>query len=148
MSLDLTEDKSTLVQVMAWCRQATSHYLSQCWPRSVSYGVIRPQWVNSLALDDAIQHHRTWSILVQVMAWCYQATTHYLNQWGLIINEVLWHWSKGYFTGIAQGINNNTRFENDTIWITFAPPNELMITKQCKATFSSLTTLGGLFLRL
>ena len=46
MSLDLTEDNSTLVQVMAWCRQATSHYLSQCWPRSVSpYGVIRPQWV-------------------------------------------------------------------------------------------------------
>ena len=49
MSLDLTEDKSTLVQVMAWCHQATSHYLSQCWPRSVlPYGVIRPQWVNSL----------------------------------------------------------------------------------------------------
>ena len=23
------QDKSTLVQVMAWCRQATSHYLSQ-----------------------------------------------------------------------------------------------------------------------
>ena len=32
---------------MAWCRQATSHYLSQCWPRSLSpYSVIRPQWVN------------------------------------------------------------------------------------------------------
>ena len=31
---------------MAWCRQATSHYLSQRWPRSMSpYGVIRPQWV-------------------------------------------------------------------------------------------------------
>ena len=29
---DLTDDKSTLAQVMAWCRQATSHYLSQCWP--------------------------------------------------------------------------------------------------------------------
>ena len=25
----------TLVQVMAWCRQATSHYLSQCWQRSL-----------------------------------------------------------------------------------------------------------------
>ena len=25
-------DKSTWVQVMAWCHQATSHYLSQCWP--------------------------------------------------------------------------------------------------------------------
>ena len=36
LSLDLTDDKSSLVQVMAWCHQATSHYLSQCWPRSLS----------------------------------------------------------------------------------------------------------------
>ena len=49
MSLDLTDDESTLVQVMAWCRQATSHYLSQCWHRSLSpYGVTRPHWVNTL----------------------------------------------------------------------------------------------------
>ena len=47
MPLDLTDDKSTLIQVMVWCRQATSHYLSQCWPRSVSpNGITRPQWVN------------------------------------------------------------------------------------------------------
>ena len=47
MSLDFTDDQSTLVQVMVWCRQATSHYLSQCWPRSLSpYVVTRPQWVN------------------------------------------------------------------------------------------------------
>ena len=32
---DLTNETSTLVQVMAWCRQATSYYLSQCWPRSL-----------------------------------------------------------------------------------------------------------------
>ena len=44
-----SDDKSTLVQVMAWCRQAASHYLSQCCPRSLSpYGVTRPQWVNEL----------------------------------------------------------------------------------------------------
>ena len=43
MSLDLTDNKSTLVQVMAWCRQATSYCLSQCWPRPLSpYGVTRP----------------------------------------------------------------------------------------------------------
>ena len=36
MSMDLTDDKSTLVQVMAWCRQATSHYMNQCWPRSMT----------------------------------------------------------------------------------------------------------------
>ena len=47
MPRDLTDDKSTLVQVMAWCRQATSHYLSQCWPSSMlPYGITRPQWVN------------------------------------------------------------------------------------------------------
>ena len=46
MPKDLTDDKSTLVQVMAWCRQATSHYLSQCWPRSMlPNGVTKPQWV-------------------------------------------------------------------------------------------------------
>ena len=50
MSLDFTDDQSTLVPVMAWCRQAPSHYLSQCWPRSWSpYGITRPQWVNALA---------------------------------------------------------------------------------------------------
>ena len=56
ISLDHTDDKSTWVQVMAWCHQATSHYLSQCWPRSMlPYGVTRPQWVkacpNTLTCD-------------------------------------------------------------------------------------------------
>ena len=44
---ELTDDKSTLVQVMAWCRQATSYYLSQCWLSPLSpHGVARPQWFN------------------------------------------------------------------------------------------------------
>ena len=45
MPLDLTDDKSTLIKVMAWCHQTTSHYLSQCWSRSMStFGVTKPQW--------------------------------------------------------------------------------------------------------
>ena len=57
MLLGLTDDKSTLVQVMAWCRQAASHYLSQCWHRSLSpYGVTRRQWVNFFRLQQG------WSI--------------------------------------------------------------------------------------
>ena len=35
MPQNLTYEKSTLVQVMAWCRQAASYYLGQCWPRSM-----------------------------------------------------------------------------------------------------------------
>ena len=30
LSLDVIDDESTVVQVMAWCRQATSYYLNQC----------------------------------------------------------------------------------------------------------------------
>ena len=39
-------DKSKFVQIMSWCRQATSHCLSQCWPISiVPKDVTAPQWV-------------------------------------------------------------------------------------------------------
>ena len=42
--------ESTLAQVMAWCHQATSHYLSQCWLRFViPNGIWRHQaitWTN------------------------------------------------------------------------------------------------------
>ena len=33
---DHSDEKSTLVQVLTWCRQATSHHLSQCWFRPMS----------------------------------------------------------------------------------------------------------------
>ena len=49
MPLDLTDNKSTLVQVMAWCRQATSHYLSQYWPRFMInplYSLMGQRWAN------------------------------------------------------------------------------------------------------
>ena len=64
MSEDPT-DQSTLVQVMAWCRQATSHYLSQCWPRSMSpNGITRPQWVK---MTDEV----SWNLVaLRVIAHC------------------------------------------------------------------------------
>ena len=30
--MDVNNSTSTMVQVMAWGRQATSHYMGQCWP--------------------------------------------------------------------------------------------------------------------
>ena len=42
----LFDNKLTLAQVMAWCRQATSHYLSQSWPISIlPYVSTKSQWV-------------------------------------------------------------------------------------------------------
>ena len=117
MPLDLINDKSTLVQVMAWCYHATSHYLSQCWPRSLSpYGVTRPQWVNIVYLktfyterilirklinllwpSDTIWRHRSGSTVAYVMAWCLTTPSHYLNQCWLIISKVQWHSCEGMF---------------------------------------------------
>ena len=46
MPQNIINEKSTLVQVMAWGHQATSHYLSQWWPSSTSpSGITRSQWV-------------------------------------------------------------------------------------------------------
>ena len=49
---------------------------------------------NSLGPSDAIWRWRPWSTLVQVMACCLTAPSHYLNQCWLIISKVLWHSSK------------------------------------------------------
>ena len=50
MSKYLTDDLSTFVPAMDWCRQAASHYLNQCWSRSLSpYGITMPQWVKCLS---------------------------------------------------------------------------------------------------
>ena len=47
---------------MAWCRQASSHYLSQCWLSLLSpYGVDRPQWVNNKQWN-CWSLKRSWSI--------------------------------------------------------------------------------------
>ena len=55
--VDFTDAKSTLVQVVAWYCQATSHCLSQCWPITLSlYDVTRPQWVHIMDIMILQQH--------------------------------------------------------------------------------------------
>ena len=68
----------------------------------------RPIWwpFNSLAPREAIWQHRTWSTLVQVMACCLTAPSHYLNQCWFIISEVQCHSPLGSFTGDTSAINH------------------------------------------
>ena len=78
---------------MAWCRQATSHYMSQCWSRSMApYGVTRPQWVK-LALTHWV---RVMHICVSKLSYlwfrqwlvAWKAPNHYFKQcWNIV------HWS-------------------------------------------------------
>ena len=48
------------------------------------------QWVNSLWLRDIIWWHGSWSTLVQVMACCLMAPSHYLNQCGSRWRNLWW----------------------------------------------------------
>ena len=102
MSWDLT-NKSTLVQVMAWCRQATSHYLSQCWPSSMlPYGVTRPQCVNTLRLRWNGRHFAD-NIFKFIVVFCFryhwillqmiQLTVNIGSDNGLVLNRrqaIIW----------------------------------------------------------
>ena len=69
------DDKFTLVGVMVWCCQVTSHYLSQCWPRFVPpYGIIRSQRLISFMKSTPLciwylLFHKT-SSLVSMMPYC------------------------------------------------------------------------------
>ena len=53
--------------------------------------------INSLWPSHTIWRHRLRSTLVQVMARCLTASSHYLNQCWLIISEVQWHSLLGQF---------------------------------------------------
>ena len=65
--------------------------------------------------SDAIWHHRTWSLLVVMIACCLTEPRHYLNRCWLIITEV-WHSPGGYFTDIFPWYE----FDNHLFKITAA----------------------------
>ena len=67
----------------------------------------RPKCVVALSFGDITWCPWSWSLLIQVMAWCLTAPSHYLNQLWLIINGVLWYWQAvGNFTENALDIRH------------------------------------------
>ena len=82
MPQDFTDDKSTLVQVMAWCRQATIHYLSQCWLSSLSpYGIARPPWAKKwYHIQVYLQVYQVYSS-ISFKSWKYPASIMIHPRW-------------------------------------------------------------------
>ena len=66
--------KSTLV--MAWPRQSTGHYLSQCWPRSMSpNGITRPRYM-ILLLEYSASQNPLWTDNIRIrILYCNNITT-------------------------------------------------------------------------
>ena len=73
---DPTGGKSTLVLVMDWCRQATSHYLSQCCPRFMwPYGVGQAKWFKRIhtqwySSKGKYSNPHVWSKVCYSSEWC------------------------------------------------------------------------------
>ena len=76
-----------------------SHYLNQFWPNSLTQICGTRDKVicvtcNLLWARDAIYPQRTWSTLVQKMARCLTASSHYLNQCWIIVSKVHCLWNR------------------------------------------------------
>ena len=61
-----------------------------------------PEILNSMWPSYAIWRHRSGSAFSQVMACSLTATGHYMNQYWLILSEILWHSPKVNFIWITQ----------------------------------------------
>ena len=76
----------------------------------------------SFGPSDAIWRGRSWSTMVQVMACCLTAPSHYLNQCWLIIGTVLWHSSEDIFIRRCEDTNQLNKIENCIFKITLRSP--------------------------
>ena len=81
ISSNFHDDKSTLVQVMAWCLQATSHYLCQRWPRRMAlYEVIRPQWGEVPNLNSTWKFNQyICHVYVMYVYYCTEYSVHFIS---------------------------------------------------------------------
>ena len=86
------------------------------------FSLLTPLSFNSLGPSDAIWHWRSWSTLVQVMACCLSAPSHYLNQCWLIISKVLWHSSEDTITRRFEDTDQFSKIEDYIFKITLRSP--------------------------
>ena len=138
-----SDDKSTLVQVMAWCRQATSHYLSQCCPRSLSpFGVTRPQCVNIVIFFvwNWTNAMNIWSVLWILMAWCFNtrvsvATVLSVHTCIPVVHGLIWYPCTHVFITKINEHGINTTMCHIKIWMT---DMYLYSFTSCSLTFISI----------
>ena len=111
LSQDFTDDKSTLVQVMVWCHQATNHYLSQCCPRSLSpYGITRLQWVNLQVIWHAM-----------FLMWDHRNEYQHSNGWPSLkrVNpHLVTYWGRNEMATISQTLFPKCIILNEHFWIS------------------------------
>ena len=92
--------------IIIWLIDTVVWLLEFQWSNCVEEGWINLTiLINWLGPSDAIWRWRSWSKLLQVMACCLTAPSHYLNQCLLIISRVLWHSSEDIHIRRFEDIN-------------------------------------------
>ena len=89
---------------MAWCYQATSHCLSQCWPRSIlPHGITGTQHISTLKPEQNTWHFADYFKCISVSIICCissansvktEVTGQYLNQWWPTAQTYVYLWGK------------------------------------------------------
>ena len=105
-----------------WKFRIASLKLGNGWIIS-SHALCLGMWFfNSSGPSDAIWRWRSWSTLVQVMACCLTAPSHYLNQCWLIISKVLRHSSEDIIIRRFEDTNQYNKIEHYIFKITLRSP--------------------------
>ena len=96
----------------------------QFWYFFLSFCLIHSSFKLGLTHCDIVMSYgdRSGQTLVQVIACCHQAASHYLNQCWLLISEVLQHSPGNNSIASAQAIDQYNEFANYTIKITTTTP--------------------------
>ena len=77
---------------------------SLCWPRDVIQRKTRTLEISRQVLTHCglVWRHISGTTLAQVMACCLTVSSHYLNQYWLLISKVIWHSPESSFTTSLQ----------------------------------------------
>ena len=125
-------------QVMVWCHQATSRYLSWCWPSSMSpYG---PQCVNISRSET-----KPWTLMVTQYQFlislapcrCGSNFETHFSEWHL--SHI--HFAETTFNWMPQGPNDN----ESTIWSSIKSLTETMRTTISNVTCCHGATMGWIY---
>ena len=111
-------EKSTLTLAIAWCCQATNHYLNQSWPRSIAS-------LNSSPPSASYMRQWIGSALIQIMACCLFSaeplSEPILGYYTPRFNEV-----EGGYTGFITPPS-----ERGVYWFHLVRPSVHLWTKPC-----------------
>ena len=134
MLQDLTDNKSTLNQVIAGCHRAINHSLTKCWPRYMTpYGAIMLRWVQTILTCQSSFHGNNFFIRVFIRGVISYATltllkicNPYVSKW----YELRIHPTRDYLLPLLRNTTYTIRSDSLRLMKT-VPVCIMVILKEC-----------------